>query len=75
MFEYDLEVTDGTSTCVQTRQVYYVDGDGISRRMDLAREYQLNGVALWAFGFDDAAVWEAILPTVADPNATTTLAE
>jgi len=75
MFEYDLEVTDGTSTCVQTRQVYYVDGDGISRRMDLAREYQLNGVALWAFGFDDAAVWEAILPTIADPSATTMPAE
>jgi hypothetical protein len=28
-------------------------------------------VALWAFGFDDAAVWDAILPTVADPTATT----
>lgn len=70
-FEYDLEVSDGTSTCVQTRQVHYVDGDGIALRMDLARQYRLGGVALWAFGFDDAAVWEAILPTVADPSATT----
>lgn len=68
MFEYDLEVTDGVSTCVQTRQVHYVDGDGIRDRMDLAREYQLDGVSLWAFGFDDAAVWDAILPTVADPR-------
>ncbi len=71
-FEYELEVSDGTTTCVQTRQVHYVDGDGIALRMDLARQYRLDGVALWAFGFDDAAVWEAILPTVADPSATTT---
>jgi spore germination protein YaaH len=55
--------------------VYYVDGDGISRRMDLAREYRLDGVALWAFGFDDQAVWDAILPSVADPDATTTIAD
>jgi len=75
MFQYDLEVTDGSTTCVQTRQVYYVDGDGIQRRMDLAREYRLNGVALWAFGFDDQAVWDAILPAVADPDAATTIAE
>jgi hypothetical protein len=26
---------------------------------------------LWAFGFDDDAVWDAILPTVADPSTTT----
>lgn len=71
MFEYDLEVTDGVTSCVQTRQVHYVDGDGIRLRMDLARQYRLDGVALWAFGFDDAAVWDAILPTVADPTATT----
>jgi spore germination protein YaaH len=70
-FEYDLEVSDGTTTCVQTRQVHYVDGDGIALRMDLARQYRLDGVALWAFGFDDEDVWDAILPTVADPTATT----
>ncbi len=29
MFEYDLEVSDGVTSCVQTRQVHYVDGDGI----------------------------------------------
>ena len=28
-FEYDLEVTDGVTTCTQTRQVHYVDGDGV----------------------------------------------
>jgi len=71
-FEYDLEVTDGTTTCVQTRQVNYVDGDGVRLRMDLARRYQLDGVSLWALGFDDDAVWTEILSTVADPNAPAT---
>jgi spore germination protein YaaH len=42
--------------------------------MDLAREYRLDGAALWALGFDDAAVWDAILPTVADPKAPITIA-
>jgi spore germination protein YaaH len=70
-FEYDLELTDGISTCVQTRQVNYVDANGIRARMDLAREKQLSGVSLWALGFDDEAVWDAILPTVTDPGATT----
>ena len=71
-FEYDLEVSDGTTTCVQRRKVHYVDGDGIARRMDLARQYRLDGVALWAFGFDDDVVWDAILPTIADPAAPAT---
>jgi spore germination protein YaaH len=74
MFEYDLEVTDGTTSCVQTRQVHYVDGDGIRLRMDLARQYRLDGVALWALGFDDDDVWDSILPTVADPRPPITIA-
>jgi len=74
MFEYDLEVTDGTTACVQTRRVHYVDGDGVRLRMDLARQYRLDGVALWALGFDDDAVWDAILPTVADPRPPITIA-
>ncbi|MET0908363.1 MAG: glycosyl hydrolase family 18 protein [Ilumatobacteraceae bacterium] len=72
-FEYNLEVTDGVTTCTQTRQVHYVDGNGVRARMDLARQYQLNGVSLWALGFDDEGVWDAILPTVTDPSATTTV--
>jgi len=64
-FEYELEVTDGTTSCMQTRQVHYVDADGIRLRMDLARKYQLDGVSLWALGFDDDDVWTEILPTVA----------
>ena len=71
-FTYDLEISDGAATCTQTRQVHYVDADGIRLRMDLAREKQLGGVALWAFGFDDDDVWEAILPTVDASDATPT---
>jgi len=63
-FDYDLEVR-GT-TCVQQRRVHYVDGDGVRLRMDLARESRLGGVALWAFGFDDEAVWDEILPSVTE---------
>ncbi len=65
-FTYDLEITDGVTTCVQTRQVHYVDAEGVRLRMDLAREARLDGVALWAFGFDDPDVWAAILPTVSN---------
>jgi spore germination protein YaaH len=32
--------------------------------MDLARQYRLNGVSLWALGFGDDDVWAEILPTV-----------
>ena len=65
-FDYDLEVTDGTTTCIQGRRVHYVDGVGVRLRMDLARQYRLNGVSLWALGFEDDAVWAEILPTVTD---------
>ncbi|MFK7917434.1 MAG: glycosyl hydrolase family 18 protein [Ilumatobacter sp.] len=62
-FAYDLAIED--TTCVQQRQVHYVDGDGVRLRMDLARENRLGGVSLWAFGFEDADVWDEILGTVA----------
>ena len=63
-FDYDLEVTGGILTCTQGRRVHFVDGDGVRLRMDLARQYRLNGVSLWALGFGDDAVWAEILPTV-----------
>jgi spore germination protein YaaH len=74
-FDYELEVSGNGASCTQSRRVHYVDGDGIRERMDLARRYRLDGVSLWAPGFEDDDVWEAILPTVADPAATTTIAE
>ena len=74
-FDYELEVSGNGASCTQSRRVHYVDGDGIRARMDLARRYRLDGVSLWALGFEDDDVWAAILPTVADPAATTTIAE
>lgn len=68
-FEYELEISDGTTTCVQTRQVHYVDADGVRARMDLAIDAGLGGVALWALGFDDDAVWDAILIDATLPEA------
>jgi len=50
----------------RARRVHFVDGDGGRLRMDLARQYGLNGVSLWALGFEDDDVWDEILPTV-DP--------
>jgi spore germination protein YaaH len=60
-FEYRLEISDDTTTCVQTRQVHYVDADGIRTRMDLAIDAGLGGVSLWALGFEDDDVWDQIL--------------
>lgn len=74
-FDYELEVAEGDLLCVQTRRVHYVDADGVRLRMDLAREYHLDGVSLWALGFDDPTVWSAILPTIADPGPTTTITD
>jgi spore germination protein YaaH len=59
-FTYQLEVTDGVTTCTQTRQVHYVDAEGTRDRIDLARRERLGAVSLWALGFDSAATWESI---------------
>lgn len=65
-FDYEIAFGEGATRCVQQRRVHYVDSDGVKLRMDLAREHGLGGVAMWAFGFEDEAVWNAILPTVSD---------
>lgn len=56
-FEYDLEVSDATTTCTQRRRVHYLDGSDVRLRMNLAIERRLNGVALWALGYEDEAFW------------------
>lgn len=72
-FSYVLQVTDGATTCTQTRQVFYVDAAGARRRVDLARTSHLAGAALWALGFDSPATWTEIgdLPRKGAPGATT----
>lgn len=60
-FTYDLEYTAGDMSCTQTRQVIYVDGDGLAERIMMARRAGVGGVALWALGYEDDPVWEQIL--------------
>jgi spore germination protein YaaH len=74
-FEYRLEITDDTTTCVQTRQVHYIDADGIRTRMDLAIDAGLGGVSLWALGFEDDDVWDQILIDATLPDETDATAE
>ena len=59
-FTYELEVTDGATTCTQSREVHYVDADGARARIDLAREAGLGGVALWALGYETDGTWVTI---------------
>ncbi len=59
-FTYQLPVTDGVTTCTQTREVHYVDAEGARDRIDLARRERLGAVSLWALGFDSAATWQSV---------------
>ncbi len=73
-FTYLLEVSDGTTTCTQTREVHYVDAEGARQRIDLARTERLGAVALWALGFDGPATWQSIGQLARLPGSTTSLA-
>ena len=71
-FDYELEVSDDTGRACRpagcTTSTATASGCGWTS----PGEYQLDGVSLWALGFEDDAVWEQILPTVADPFAPST---
>jgi spore germination protein YaaH len=69
-FTYQLEVTDGTTTCTQTREVHYVDAEGARLRIDLARTQRLGAVSLWALGFDSPATWQSIAQLAHIPGST-----
>ncbi len=60
-FTYELAVGDATSSCVQSRSVRWVDAEGVAARVRVAREAGWGGVALWAFGYDDDAVWASLV--------------
>ena len=59
-FQYDLVVEDGTASCTQRRQVNYVGADGAQQRMQRAVDAGFAGVALFALGYGDEAVWGAV---------------
>lgn len=73
-FTYELEVSDDTTSCTQTRQVHYVDGVRAQARMQAAMDAGFGGVALFAFGYEDAATWSAIEAVDASLRAATTSA-
>ncbi len=73
-FTYQLEVTDGATTCTQTRQVHYVDAEGARQRIDLARTERLGAVSLWALGFDGPATWQSIAQLARLPGSSTSVA-
>jgi HAD superfamily hydrolase (TIGR01509 family) len=73
-FQYQLVTDDGTTSCTHLRQVNYVDADGVQARIQRAVDAGFGGVALFAFGYDDAAVWGAVdtvAAQLAPPPATT----
>jgi spore germination protein YaaH len=60
-FAYALTVGDGAASCVQNRQVHWVDAEGAASRTEIARRAGWGGVALWALGYEDDAVWQSLL--------------
>ncbi|HWM19329.1 MAG TPA: HAD-IA family hydrolase [Ilumatobacteraceae bacterium] len=79
-FTYELEVTDGSATCTQFREVHYVDADGARARIDLAREAGIGGVALWALGYETDGTWVTIddairIGTAADSTVAATTSD
>lgn len=60
-FSYDLTVTEGDQSCVQTRQVHWVDSEGIEARVEVARRAGWGAVSLWALGYDDDEAWASLV--------------
>jgi HAD superfamily hydrolase (TIGR01509 family) len=66
-FTYELPVTDATTSCVQSRIVQWVDAEGAAARAEIARRAGWGGAALWALGYDDDAVWAALVAATRNP--------
>jgi spore germination protein YaaH len=66
-FAYALTVDDAGVSCVQNRVVHWVDAEGAAARTELARRAGWGGVAVWALGYEDDAVWQAIVSASRDP--------
>jgi spore germination protein YaaH len=66
-FGYDLTVSDGATSCVQTRVVHWVDSEGAAARAEMARRAGWGGVALWALGYDDDELWNALMTATRTP--------
>lgn len=44
------------------QQIYYDDATSIQQKLDLAQEYKLGGVALWAIGYESPELLEPLVP-------------
>ncbi|WP_116995648.1 HAD-IA family hydrolase [Desertimonas flava] len=73
-FTYQLEQTDGTTTCTQTRHVQYLDDQGIRLRMQMSVDKGMLGVALFAYGYEPNSIWQQIdtINAALTPPSTTT---
>jgi HAD superfamily hydrolase (TIGR01509 family) len=60
-FSYTLDVSDGSTSCTQSRQVHWVDAEGVAARTAMARDAGWGGVALWALGYEDDAVFASLV--------------
>jgi spore germination protein YaaH len=71
-FTYALEVSDDATTCTQQREVHYMSGEGAGLRMQRAVAAGFGGVALFAFGYEDEATWNAVSAISRQLEAATT---
>ena len=60
-------VEEGDVSCVQNRQVHWVDAEGAAARAELARRAGWGGVSLWALGYEDDEVWQALIAATRNP--------
>jgi HAD superfamily hydrolase (TIGR01509 family) len=65
-FTYQVDFPEDDPQCTQTREVHYVDADGAQQRMQMSVDNGMLGVSLFAFSYEDDAVWDRI----AEINAT-----
>jgi HAD superfamily hydrolase (TIGR01509 family) len=78
-FTYQVGFPEDDQQCTQSREVHYLDADGAQQRMQMSVDNGWLGVSLFAFSYEDDAVWDRIaeinatLETVpADSHAPTT---
>jgi len=43
-----------------TREVWYENDKSLRAKLDLAKKYNLPGIAVWRIGFEDEAAWQVI---------------
>jgi spore germination protein YaaH len=55
-----VDVTGAPASCTVSRTVWFLEERAIHRRAWIAHREDLHGVAIWALGNDDPAMWTAI---------------